>query len=199
MTRLHRRLALPCLCAAALLAGCQTLPQGAPPSDTAAVAIRPQAEAFSLAGRLAASDGVRKAAGRFAWEHTPTREQFTVFSPLGQIMAQITAETGEAVYRGANGETLRETDLHTLLPKLLGDVLVTVPELTCWVQASACGGQTVTEYDRVGRPLHLTTNNGWHIAYDGYADDAPTAPVRKLTATRGDARLQLLLDQWHAR
>ena len=180
---------------AALLAGCQSLPTGEAGGD-AAVAVRPQVSAFSLAGRLSGSDGVHKAAGRFTWEHAPEREQFTVLSPLGQVMAQVSADAQQAVYRDASGETLYEPDLQTLLPHLLGEIPVTVEALACWVQAVACAGARVQARDAQGRPLRLVDDAGWQVEYGAYREEAGDAPVYRLTATRADARLQILIDQW---
>lgn len=180
---------------AALLAGCQSLPTGEAGGD-AAVAFRPQASAFSLSGRLSGSDGVHKAAGRFTWEHAPEREQFTVLSPLGQVMAQVSADAQQAVYRDASGETLYEPDLQTLLPHLLGEIPVTVEALACWVQAVACAGARVEARDAQGRPLRLVDDAGWQVEYGAYREEAGDAPVYRLTATRADARLQILIDQW---
>lgn len=180
---------------AALLAGCQSLPTGEAGGE-AAVVVRPQASAFSLSGRLTASDGVHKAAGRFHWEHAPAREEFTVLSPLGQVMAQISADAQQAVYRDASGETLYEPDLQTLLPHLLGEVPVTVESLACWVQAVACAGAHIVARDAQGRPLRLVDDAGWQVEYGAYREEAGDAPVYRLTATRKDARLQILIDQW---
>ena len=180
---------------AALLAGCQSLPADEAGAD-ALVAVRPQAAAFSLSGRLSASDGVRKAAGRFSWEHAPAREAFTVLSPLGQVMAQVSADANQAVYRDAEGETLYASDLQSLLPNLLGEVPVTVAALVCWVQAVVCDGAQVAARDALGRPLRITHEDGWQVEYGAYRAEAGDAPVYRLTATRADARVQILVDQW---
>ena len=139
---------------------------------------------------------MHKAAGRFTWEHAPEREQFTVLSPLGQVMAQVSADAQQAVYRDASGETLYEPDLQTLLPHLLGEIPVRVESLACWVQAVVCDSARVTAHDAQGRPLRIADEDGWQVEYGAYREEAGDAPVYRLTATRNDARLQILIDQW---
>ena len=175
------------------LSGCAT-PPAVP--EIAPVA-RPGVAAFELEGRLAASDGERAASGSLTWVHSPVSDEWTVFSPLGQIVAQLVRTPRGATLLTADGRTQHADDANTILPQLLG-VSAPLDGLPHWVQASPRPGARVLSVDDAGRPARIS-DAGWVLDYPQYAGPTADAPPRRIDAAWGDARIRLIIDQWTPR
>lgn len=180
--------ALP-LCAA-IASGCATGPVN---SGMSAVA-RPSIAAFELEGRLSASDGARAASGALTWNHGPGSDQWTVYTPLGNVAAQLVRTPNGASLLTADGRAQHAEDADTILPQLLG-VSAPLDGLQYWVQASPRAGARILSLDEAGRPARVA-DAGWIIDYPEYAGPAPDAPPRRIDASWGDARIRLIIDQW---
>ncbi len=183
------------LAAAALLAfiaGCASLP---PPDDGAAVASRPQAARFELAGRIAASDGERSANGPLHWQHDGAEQDvWTLSSPLGQIVARVVRTPSGAWLETSRNERHEADDVQTLISHLLG-VQAPASSLPYWVQAIPAPGARVLQRDAFGRPTRIT-DQGWLIDYVRYQSDAADAAPRRIDAQWADNRLRLVIDRW---
>lgn len=177
---------------AALLAGCALQPA----AQHMSLAERERVAAFELEGRISANDGERAANGTLLWSHAPGRDEWTVLSPLGQIVAQVVATTDGAMLRSADGQRVDAADAAELLPRVLG-VPAPAGHLADWVQAIPAPGARVLGVDAVGRPLRVA-DSGWIIDYPAYADDAPDAIPRRIDARWGEARLRIVVDAWTA-
>ena len=178
------------LLAGMLLAACaplQTVP------ETAAVARQANAQ-FELEGRLSATDGERAASGQIQWQHTPTTDNWTASTPLGQILAQLHSTPAGAELVLADGQRHQAPSANTLLPQLLGTEIPLEP-LADWVQASPGAGAEVRATDVHGRPV-LVIDQGWRIDYAEYHDTSASALPRRLEISRGETRLRLVIDRW---
>lgn len=175
------------------LGGC-AVQQVSPDRD--ALADRRVAETFELEGRLSATDADRGASGRLSWSHAPERDEWTVYSPLGQVIAQLVGTPDRAVLRSADGRTVEAESAQTMLPDLLG-VDAPLGGLPHWVQGAIRPGARVLLVDGAGRPARVS-DEGWLIDYAEYAGDEPDAPVRRIEASRGEARVRLIIDEWIA-
>lgn len=184
------RLLLVAALASGILHGCAIQP---PTADVAHVA-RSVAPAFELEGRIAASDGDRAANGGLLWTHSPTMDEWTVLSPLGQIVAQLVSTPRGARLLTADGAVQEDEDAHAMLPRLLG-VSAPLDGLASWVQAAPRPGARVLGVDAVGRPARVS-DAGWIIEYTEYRDATPGAAPRRIDATWGDTRIRLIIDQW---
>lgn len=179
-------------CAVALLAGaCAPLAPHATPDAAARVA----ASAFELVGRVAASDGRQAASGGLEWRHERGSDQWTVSSPLGQILARLDSDAAGARLLTADGQRLQAASAEALLPQLIG-IEAPVERLAQWVQATPAADAEVRQRDSLGRPA-LVIDRGWRIEYPAYADDGPTAVPARIDVSRGDARLRLIIDRWN--
>lgn len=176
--------------AVTLLAGCATPPlqQSQPAAERSLVA------AFTLEGRIAASDGSRNANGSLVWEHAPSRDEWSALSPMGQIVARLSADAGGALLETQDGQRRVAADIDGLLPELVG-VQLPVEALRYWVQAVPRRGARILALDPAGRPARIS-DAGWIIDYARYADDTPGAHPARLDAQWGETRIRLLIDQW---
>jgi outer membrane lipoprotein LolB len=182
----------PTLFGAALLAlaGCALQPaqQGAPPVE------RPAIEHFDFEGRISASDGERAASGSLQWTRRAGRDEWTLLSPLGQIVARVVGTDAGASLQTADGRSTHADDVDALLPQMLG-VHAPADHLDEWLQARPAPGARILETDAHGRPLRVS-DSGWLIDYPAYADDTPTAMPRRIDARRGETRLRVIADRW---
>jgi len=174
----------------ALVQGCASLQ----PTAEGEPVERVKVDAFELEGRFSASDGERAANGRIHWEHAAQRDVLTFSNPMGQIAARLTRSDEGAMLRMANGEVYHAPDADELLPDLLG-VRAPVDSLAYWVQGIVGDSGRVLQYDAIGRPARIN-DQGWIIDYAEYADETADAAPRRLDATRGDARMRLIINQW---
>ena len=178
----------------ALTAACAVKPV-APPPDLVA---RQTFDVFSLSGRLSASDGKQSASGRLDWERRTGTDRWTVFSPLGQIVAQIDSGPDGAEVMFANGERRYAPQIADLVPMLLpgaSEAGLPPERLAAWVQAAPPGGAEVRTLDARGRPARLI-DKGWIIDYLGYRDESPESIPRLVDISRGEFRLRLVVDRW---
>lgn len=175
----------------ALTGGCATV---TPPASLPEPALRAVASSFALSGRLSANDRDRAATGRLEWEHAPDADVWLVFSPLGQIVAQLVAGPDGATLRTADGRKLQRPSAELLLPELLG-MPAPVDGLAYWVQAAPRAGASVLARDAIGRPARIS-DSGWIIDYAEYASPAPDAMPRRIDAVWGEARIRLVIDAW---
>ena len=174
-----------------VVAGCATAPPVLEPADS--VVVRPVLTQFHVRGRLAARNGDEAVSGRFSWQHAPGFDRWDFFSPLGQRVARLNNENGSATLLLADGKAFSDA-LDPLLARMLG-MSVPVEALPRWVQGGSVARETVRETDTLGRPVRLA-DRGWTIRYPAYADETPGALPRSIDASRGDARLRLIIDEW---
>jgi outer membrane lipoprotein LolB len=177
------------------LPGCATqrpAPTAAPAAARTAIA------AFELQGRLAATDGTRAASGSLLWLHGPTKDEWTLLNPLGQIAAQLVSTPGGAQLLTSDGRMQRAESASKMLPELLGVAAAPMNGLPHWVQAATGPGARILSLDALGRPARIA-DNGWVIEYPEYSGPEPDAPPRRIDAHWGEARIRLIIDQWTPR
>lgn len=187
-----RRACILLLAATAVVAsGCRTL---MPADEADTKASRPHVQHFDLEGRISATDGERGANGSLLWSHRPDRDEWTLLSPLGQIVARLSRDPSGARLDTGDGRPVFAESVDAMLPELLG-VPAPVDGLAYWVQASVRPGARILAFDGVGRPARIT-DAGWIIDYLAYADGEPDAPPRRIEAVWGEARIRLVIDHW---
>lgn len=192
MRRLRAHAALSLLVAG--LAGCAVQPVA--PERIEAVRRQPVA-AFELEGRVLASDGDQAASGRIHWLHAAHGDEWTMYSPLGQIVARLVSNAAGAELVTADGRRMRAPDAQSMLPELLG-VPAPIDGLAHWVQAVPRSGARVLRIDEHGRPVRIS-DAGWIIDYTDYMAPEPDAPPRRIEANWGDAHIRLVIDAWTPR
>lgn len=180
--------------ASALMVACALNPTAPPPDSV----VRQTFDAFSLSGRLSASDGKQSASGRLDWERRAGMDRWTVFSPLGQIVAQVDSGPDGAEVLLADGERRYAPQAADLIPILLpGAAEAGLPpeRLSAWIQAAPPDNAEVRTLDARGRPARLI-DKGWIIDYLDYRDESPEAIPRLVDISRGEFRLRLVVDRW---
>ncbi|WP_322401822.1 outer membrane lipoprotein LolB [Massilia luteola] len=199
---MHRlsRFACAVACAAAL-AGCATTSNV--PLANPAAQVGAYRDTIDLNGRLAANyskDGQPQSInGNFTWVQRPGRIDVSLFSPLGQTVAEITVTPGTATLTQSGRQPRVEKDIDTLTAKALGWTLP-VSGLRDWLQgyAVAAGGKRF-----IASPAHdsVVTNDGWRLRFVEWQNGPQGAPMpRRIDAERsttavGDAlTIRIVID-----
>lgn len=199
---------------AALLAACAAPPvrPDLTPAQVAAAeaaqgareqALRADGE-WSLAGRIAVSNQGKGGSGRIEWSQDGARYLVSLSAPVTRQSWRLSGDHGRALLEGLEGGPRTGTDARLLLLQATGwDIPVAA--LTEWVRgarAQALGPARV-EYGAGGLPWRIE-QGGWQIEYEWPETDplapaaAPVLPSR-LEATRGEATVKLIVDEWNAR
>ena len=161
-------------CLLALLAGCAVVPTPLP--QLARVP-----SAFELSGRLAVRQGDRSEIARLRWTHRPSADQWVIASPLGNEVARIESDGRGARLSQAVGESRTASTFAALTQSLLG-VALEPDLLAAWVH----GGEPE------GAP------SGWNLVVDEKQSAGAIEIARRISATRGDVVVRLVVDDYRA-
>ncbi len=187
MSRLR---ALAAGCAAALLvAGCAT---PVPPTETTPAGVAPN----FWSGRFAVTytEGgyqprEERSSGRFSLRADGERRALELSSPLGQTLAQVTLDAGEAVLVASNGREYRAPSGETLTEQVFG-WRVPIGDLPRWL-AGRVARPTQREEGRVVAGI----DSGWSVRFEAFDGERPRRLSLDWPAEAGDGarRLELKL------
>jgi outer membrane lipoprotein LolB len=197
------------LCLAALsvaiLSGCVSSPTRAPavPVDQVQAQANDQRRGdvgeWSLSGRIAVSNGKQGGSGRIDWQQTQGRYAISLSAPVTRQSWRLSGDAAGARLEGVEGGTRESADVESMLQTTTGwDIPVRA--LSDWVRGigatSAEYGPAKVEYGAGNLPSRLQ-QAGWLIEYQEWqpASAGPVMPAR-LVATRGQAKVRLIVDQW---
>lgn len=190
------------------MAGCATMtsPSVLSPDQQAAAErqqaareadLRRQAQ-WSLAGRIAVSNGSNGGSGRIDWSQDAGGYRVALSAPVTRQSWQLSVDhaTGAARLEGLDGGTRTGPDAALLLREATGwDIPVAA--LGDWVRGlrSPSLGAAVIQFGP-GLRLARIAQGGWDIAYTWPDGGAATALPARIDARRGEARVRLIVDQW---
>jgi outer membrane lipoprotein LolB len=172
-----------------LLTGCATAP----------IALqRPlQADApFAFNGRVAVKQGGQRDSAGMRWVHSAAADEILLLAPLGQTVARIRRDDGEATL-DASGKHYTAQDMESLMQQVLGWQLP-LAGLRYWVTALPVpDGESHIERDASGQ-VSLLRQQGWEISYTRYAAESRDALPLRLKLQREGMEVLLLIDEWEA-
>ncbi len=177
------------LVAILLLAGCASAP--------VALQRPPQADApFAFNGRVAIKQGEQRDSAGMRWVHGTATDEILLLAPLGQTVARIRRDDGEATL-DASGQHYAAQDMESLMQQVLGWQLP-LAGLRYWVTAlPAPEGESHIERDASGK-VSLLRQHGWEISYSRYAAETGDALPLRLQLRREEVEVLLLIDEWEA-
>lgn len=164
-------------------------------------------EAIDLDGRLSVqyqrNNADESLHGSFTWRQTTQSNTITLLSPLGQTIAAIAVEPGNATLTQSGKAPRTAADVDELAAQSLGWPLP-VAGLRNWLQGFAL--------DANGKPFtatqdanSLTTSDGWQIRYVTWdeTDPAHRHPKRidleRQTEQAGKVAIRIVIDTWQTR
>jgi outer membrane lipoprotein LolB len=152
---------------------------------------------WSLTARLAVSNGEEGGNGELTWKQDGDAFDFTVHAPVTGKTWRLHGDARGAMLEGVRETALSGSDANELLRSETG-WSVPMAELRYWVRAlRAPGGRAQLVFDAQGLPAELT-QGGWKVEYRDWMQGAEPALPRKVFATRGKARVRLVVEQWQA-
>ena len=173
------------------LAGCASTAS----SGGEAFPTRTTLAAFALEGRFSLRQQNKNASGKLNWRHSGQNNALLLSSPLGQGIAEITADQYGARLTTQDGKTYAAPDVESLTQQVL-DYRLPLKQLTDWVRGQGSADE-IARLDAFGRLVQLR-HEGWRIDY-AYANDDPQAPPSRIFAENADGlELRLLVDEWNS-
>lgn len=151
-------------------------------------------ESFALSGRVAVRADDRGYSATLRWKHRADADSLRLFSPLGNVIAQVEVDTRGAVLITGDRKEYRSDDVQALTRQVLGWDLP-LSGLQHWVLGRADPALPVQSEarDAVNRLTRLSQND-WRISYLEYAGDS-ALPVRMALA-HDRLSLRLVVDRW---
>jgi outer membrane lipoprotein LolB len=163
--------------ALALAAGaCASVPTPSPLPQLAGVP-----EAFEMSGRLALRQGDRSEIAKLRWTHRPASDLWVIASPLGNEVARIEAGPTGATLRQAGGGVAEAASFAELTERVLG-VALEPATLAGWLHGKA--------------PAEGA--GGWRVTLEDRQPAGAIEIARRVSATRGDAVVRLVVDEYRA-
>jgi outer membrane lipoprotein LolB len=195
--------------AALLLAACASQPQRA---DLPPIAGDPQAHqqqreaalamvpAWSLAGRVALSNGRDGGSGRLDWRQDGARYEVALSAPVTRQSWRLSGQPGSAMLEGLEGGPRQGADAEALLRDATRWE-IPVDALASWIRGARADkarfGAASLRFGDDGR-LSGLEQGGWRIDYGDWRPIPPAATElpHRLNAVRGEARVRLVVDTW---
>jgi outer membrane lipoprotein LolB len=173
--------------AAISIASCAVAPTS-PPSPAVFALDAP----FAIDGRLSVRRGRDALTANFSWRHAPPLDDLVFSTPLGQTLAEISADASSKRFelRMSDGRREDADDWTTLTEKALGAPLPVAGLATWIVGAPRPDAPYWLEPDSLGRAA-LLRQDGWEIVYV-YSDAEARLPER-LQLSRVDVELRIVV------
>lgn len=192
--RAVRRRILAATASLGLLAGCAALTPAleAVPARPA----RAEISAFQLIGRVAVKSAEQSFSARIDWRHgADGSEHMLVNTPLGQGLAELTADRSGARLETADRQSYAAPDLDALSEQAFGARLPLV-KLPYWAIGKVAAAAADLVLDEQGR-VRRFAEQGWQVAYLAYESEAPAALPTLIQVRRDDLELRLKVDEWN--
>lgn len=154
---------------------------------------------WSLAGRVALSNGRDGGSGRIDWSQQGAAYTVSLSAPVTRQSWRLSGQPGQARLEGLEGGTREGASASALLLEATRWE-IPVEALASWVRGAradaATFGDARLQFAADGRVSRME-QGGWSIDYADWrpVSGAPELPHR-LNAVRGDAKVRLIVDAW---
>ena len=177
---------------AVLVAGCATAPVSTPPAGRA---VDPQTlTQWTARGRIALSAQGEGGSGSFVWQQRSERTELAVRGPLGAGGLNIVTDGDTLQLEDGSGQALDGDAARVVLERRLGARLP-LSELRYWMLGVPAPDAVAPAQLATG-PVAGFTQAGWVVTYEAFKAAGDWALPARLTATTGDARVRIVVDDW---
>ena len=152
---------------------------------------------FILVGRISVKTEQQKFSGGVRWRHSSQNDEVYLFSPLGQVIAEIYRDQAGVRLTTSEPATYQAQNVEYLTGQVLGWEFP-LAGLQFWVRGKHFP-MTVAEKDiRAGNRIIAIRQDGWNINYLDYYPVRATGVTlpRLLEFGRADVKIKLIVDQW---
>ena len=150
---------------------------------------------WTIAARIAVSNGSDGGSGELQWRQDSAQYSFTVRAPVTGRTWKLSGDATHAALEGVDLQPDTDTDPERLLRERL-DWDIPLNDLVAWVRGMRAPGIAASvQYDEQNRPA-VIEQGGWKIEYRDWFGDRDPALPRKLFASRGTARVRVAISQW---
>ena len=167
----------------------QTTPsaQSATPADEKILA-----QTFSLNGRISVRVGDKLDSGQIQWRRTLDGERIGLYSPLGSQVAELLVDKRANIVTLRQGtETSTAASISELTQSMLG-APIDLDLLNAWVQGVGLIENQATD-------VTLANGDKWRVTAERFNVAGAGGNYRfasRVTATRGDVMVRLVIDEW---
>lgn len=149
-------------------------------------------------GRLGVSSGAGGGSGSFIWQQRADLADVQIRGPvgIGSVHLQVKGDDRNPSVRlqTGNGQVLESAAAWSELEARLG-APVPAGRLRYWMLGLAAPGEH--RWSEPGADGEMTLEqDGWRIDYQRFSTDAGARVPVRIRATRGDARVRIVIDQW---
>jgi outer membrane lipoprotein LolB len=178
---------------ALLLAGCAIAPVESVPGPSRA-ANPDQLTQWIAKGRIALTSQGEGGSGSFVWQQRSERTELAVRGPLGAGGLSVVTDGDSLQLDDGSGQPIDGDAARLALEQRLGTRLP-LAELRYWmlgVPAPEANGPV----QRASGAVPGFTQGGWVVSYEAFREAGPWSLPARLTATTGDARVRIVVDDW---
>lgn len=190
-----------------ILTGCATTPQESTivkPAKTIIIEATEKEQItdiarFNILGRMAVQDRSQTSSGSFRWKHWPANDEIILFTPLGQVVAEISRNPQGVRLITSKLEAFYAEDVEGLTQEVLGWRLP-LSNLQYWIQGIH-SPLTRAEKDFNEKDQVITIRqDGWEIHYSSYSVAQANRPnfPKRLDLIYDSLRIKLIVDEWKA-
>ena len=181
------------------LTACKTLPPASAPGPTAPWEVRRAAlqsrTTFDLSGRIAVAAAQEGFNAKLRWQQQGKSSQLALDGPLGVGGVRITSNGDSLTVLNSRGEKLdSEAARHEIEARLGFEPPIS--SLRYWVLGVPDPARPADEKLDDTQRLATLQQDGWQITYGAYTDVQGEALPSKVTLTRENVRVRLVVDGW---
>jgi outer membrane lipoprotein LolB len=193
------RCALSLLLMSFLLVACKTLPPARAPSAAEPWEARRAAlqsrETFDLTGRIAVAAAQEGFNAKLRWQQQGKQSDLALDGPLGVGGVRIESNGDSLKVINSRGEQLDSAAAKREIEARLG-FEPPIASLRYWVLGVPDPSHPADEVLDDSKRLATLKQDGWQIDYGSYADVQGQALPSKVTLTRENIRVRLVVDGW---
>jgi outer membrane lipoprotein LolB len=149
---------------------------------------------WTINAHIGVSNGRDGGSGDLVWTQDEDRYSFTVQAPVTGRTWKLSGDARGAALEGVDPTPDSDSDPERLLRERLGWE-VPMTGLRAWIRGMRAKGAAQVQYDAQNLPA-LIEQGGWKVEYRDWAADSDPPLPRKLFASRGNARVRVVVESW---
>lgn len=151
---------------------------------------------FEVAARIGLKQDNRGFSGSARWRHAANQDELWLYSPLGQMVAQLRQTPDEAWLQTSDQKFFRANDIAVLTREAFGWSMP-LSGMRYWILGMAAPTSTavIVTRDAEDRIVELE-QDGWSVAISEYKPAEQGGLPAKLRLRYQDLEIKLILDNW---